>query len=135
MRFVDVDATKPEAGWTTVCAVHDLLVERGVTALIGGAPVAVFCTDDGGLYALHNVDPFSGASALCRGIVGDRDGVPTVTSPVYRQAFDLRTGTCLDDRTVSVPTFPVRLRDGMVELGEMRGVAASSAGNAARAAG
>jgi nitrite reductase (NADH) small subunit len=120
MRFVDVDATKPEDGWTTVCAVHDMLVERGVTALVGGQPIAVFCTFDGGLYALHNVDPFSGASVLSRGIVGDRDGRPTVASPVYKQAFDLTTGSCLDDPAVRVPTYPVRLRGGMVELGEVR---------------
>ncbi len=49
------------------------------------------------LHAVDNVDPFSGASVLSRGIVGDAGGVPTVASPVYKQRFDLRTGRCLDD--------------------------------------
>lgn len=119
MRAFDVDELKPEPGWTTVCALHDLLVERGVTALVGGQPVAVFCTYDGSLHALHNVDPFSGASVLSKGIVGDRDGVPTVASPVYKQVFDLRTGRCLDDLDVTVPVYPVRLQRGMVEIGQL----------------
>jgi nitrite reductase (NADH) small subunit len=46
---------------------------------------------------------------LSRGIVGDRGGVPVAVSPVYKQAFDLRTGVCVDDPTVSVRTFAVRV--------------------------
>jgi nitrite reductase (NADH) small subunit len=119
MRAFDVDELKPESGWTTVCAFHDLLAERGVTALVGGQPVAVFCTYDGALHALHNVDPFSGASVLSKGIMGDRDGVPTVASPVYKQVFDLCTGQCLDDPDVTVPIYPVRQNRGMIEIGQL----------------
>ena len=34
---------------------------------------------------------------LARGIVGTRGDVPFVASPMHKQAFDLRTGECLDD--------------------------------------
>jgi nitrite reductase (NADH) small subunit len=30
--------------------------------------------------------------------------------------FDLRTGACLDDPGVSVPVYPARVRDGLVEV-------------------
>jgi nitrite reductase (NADH) small subunit len=105
-----------QAHWTAICRYDDLIPERGVAALVDGAAVAVFRTHDGQLYALSNVDPFSNASVLSRGIVGDRGGRPTVASPIYKQVFELATGVCLDDRTVSVPAYPVRLVGGVVEV-------------------
>ncbi len=104
-------------GWTQICAYERLQPERGVAALIDGVPVAIFRTHDGTLYALDNLDPCSGASVLSRGIVGSRAGAPTVSSPMHKQAFDLRTGECLDQPGVRVRTFPVRCRSGVVEVG------------------
>jgi nitrite reductase (NADH) small subunit len=103
--------------WQAACPVARLQPERGVAALFGDVQVAIFLTHDGDVYAIGNVDPFSGAAVLSRGIVGDRGGVPTVASPVYKQAFDLRTGRCLDDDQVTVPTYPVRIDDGTVTIG------------------
>ena len=101
-----------------VCRLDDLQPERGVAALLpDGSQVAVFRTHDGAVHALSNVDPFSGAAVLSRGIVGDRGGIPVVVSPIYKQAFDLRTGRCLDDDAVSVAVFPARVVDGMVLVG------------------
>lgn len=101
---------------TAVCALDRLQANRGMATLLpDGTQVAVFRTGDDELFALSNVDPFSGAAVLSRGIVGDRGGVPVAVSPVYKQAFDLRTGVCVDDPTVSVRTFPVRLdADGTI---------------------
>lgn len=106
-----------ELTWTAVCSLDRLLPERGAAALLGTTQVAIFRTHDGEVFAVGNVDPVSGAAVLSRGIVGDRAGVPTVASPVYKEAFDLRTGRCLDADGVSVPTYPVRVRDGAVEIG------------------
>ncbi|HEX6077810.1 MAG TPA: nitrite reductase small subunit NirD [Micromonosporaceae bacterium] len=103
--------------WTAVCRLADIFPERGVAALVDGKQVALFRTDDDRVYAIGNLDPFSGAYVLCRGIVGSRGTVPTVASPMYKQVFDLRTGTCLDDPAVRVPTCPVRVRGGVVEVG------------------
>jgi nitrite reductase (NADH) small subunit len=82
--------------WIRVCRLDDLMVERGSAALIGDAQIALFRTYDGRVFATDQCDPYSGAFVLSRGIVGDRDGAPTVASPMYKQVFDLRTGRCLD---------------------------------------
>lgn len=107
--------------WETVCLLDRLLPERGAAALLaaGGDPVqvALFRTHDGTVHAIGNVDPFSGAAVLSRGIVGDRGGVPTVASPVYKQVFSLVTGVCLDDPSVCVPVYPVRVANGWLQVG------------------
>lgn len=103
--------------WTDVCDFGDLMPERGACALVDGVQVAIFRTFDGELYALSNLDPFSGAFVLARGILGTRGGAPTVASPMFKQVFDLRTGRCLDDPQVTVPTFSVRRNSaGRVEV-------------------
>jgi nitrite reductase (NADH) small subunit len=105
---------------TVVCRYDVLLPERGVAALIGDVQIALFRTHDGSVFAIGNQDPFSGANVMSRGIVGSRGEVQTVASPMFKQVFDLRTGVCLDDPSVSLPVFPVEVVDGqvMVNLGE-----------------
>ena len=105
---------------TPVCAVEAVPLEGGVAALVEGSAVAVFRTFDGSLFALSNVDPFSGASVLSRGIVGSRGDAPVVSSPMYKQAFDLRTGACLDEDGVRVPSYEVTVVDGVVQMGAVR---------------
>jgi nitrite reductase (NADH) small subunit len=102
--------------WVVVCPVGRIPPERGIAALVGDVQVALFRTHDGALYALDNRDPFSGACVLSRGIVGNRGDIPTVASPMFKQVFDLRTGICLDDPTVQVPAYPVRVAGDQVEV-------------------
>jgi nitrite reductase (NADH) small subunit len=97
--------------WTRVCRLDQLTPYRGVAALVDGQQVAVFRLAGDELRALGNLDPFSRAHVLSRGVVGDAHGAPKVASPVYKQSFDLRTGRCLDDPEVSVPTYQVRVDD------------------------
>ncbi|WP_346335433.1 nitrite reductase small subunit NirD [Microbacterium testaceum] len=109
--------TSHASHWVAVCRVDDLLVERGAAALLGDRQIALFRTYDGRLYATDQIDPFSGAAIMSRGIVGDRAGVPTVASPMYKQVFDLRTGLCLDTQgkePLSVRVHPVTVTDGVV---------------------
>lgn len=74
-----------------------LIPNRGVGVLLpGGAQAALFRLDDGTLRAVGNIDPFSGAAVMSRGIVGDRAGRATVQSPIKKQAFALDDGRCLD---------------------------------------
>ena len=107
------------AVWTAACHYDRLLPGRGVAVLLDdGSQAALFRLPDGSLQAVGNVDPFSGAAVLARGIVGDRAGRPTVQSPIKKQAFSLEDGTCLDDPTVSVPVYAVRAgENGIVEVG------------------
>jgi nitrite reductase (NADH) small subunit len=100
-------------GWEDVCALEEIVPNTGVCALVDGCQIAVVRTADA-VYALGNFDPFSKAYVLSRGIVGDRGGVPKIASPIYKQTFDLRTGQCLDDPSVRVPTYEVRIERGRV---------------------
>jgi nitrite reductase (NADH) small subunit len=106
-----------QATFTAVCRVDDIEVEGGVAALVDGFAVAIFRTHDGNVHATSNWDPFSRASVLSRGIVGSRGDVPFVASPMHKQAFDLRTGQCLDDAAVRVPTYDVQVTRGHVLVG------------------
>jgi nitrite reductase (NADH) small subunit len=116
-----MSAPAPGDVWTPVCEVAKLPVDRGVTALVRGHAIAVFLLPDGSVCAIGNHDPFSRVGTLGRGIVGTRAGVPFVATTTARQAFDLRTGRCLDDATVSVPSYAVRVVDGMVHVGPRTG--------------
>ena len=104
--------------WERVCELDALVPDRGAAALVGGHQVALFRLDDGSLHAVGNIDPFSGAAVMSRGIVGDRGGRPTVQTPIKKQAFALDDGSCLDDPAVSLPVYPTRVTaDGQVEVG------------------
>ena len=106
-----------QTAWTTVCELDALLPDVGVRALVGDDQVAVFrLTRPTGVFAIDAFDPFSDAPVLSRGIVGDLKGRFVVASPIYKQHFDLRTGECLEDETVAVRTFPVRVVDGHVQV-------------------
>lgn len=48
--------------------------------------------------------------------MGDRNGISKVASPIYKQNFNLITGQCLDDATVTIPTFTVRVVEDRVLL-------------------
>ncbi len=102
--------------WVDVCPLDKLTPGRGVCALVGDLQVAVFRVGQDALYAISNFDPFSKAFVLSRGIVGSRGDRTKVASPVYKQSFDLETGVCLDDATVTLPTYEVRVVDGLVQV-------------------
>ena len=104
------------SAWVDVCASADLPAGRGACVLVDGCQVALFRGADGDLFAISNYDPFSRANVLARGIVGSRGDIPKVASPMFKHSFDLRTGACLDDPAVAVPTFAVRERGGRVEV-------------------
>ncbi|MFI9308857.1 nitrite reductase small subunit NirD [Streptomyces triculaminicus] len=108
---------EPGAGgpWRAVCAYHDLLPGRGTAVLVDGQQIALFRDRGGEVYAVGNRDPFSGAHVISRGLLGSRGATPVVVSPMYKQAFDLRTGACLDEpagpggEPAALPVWRVRL--------------------------
>ncbi|HUF33760.1 MAG TPA: nitrite reductase small subunit NirD [Acidimicrobiales bacterium] len=115
--------TEVTTTWVAVCPAEQIVPETGVCALVEGEQVAVFRLADGSVWALGNLDPFSGASVMARGIVGDRAGVPVVASPVYKQCFDLRTGACLDDPSVALPAHRTEVVEGVVLVAAQEGMA------------
>ena len=104
--------------WTAACRYEFLIPNRGVGVLLpDGGQAALFRLDDGSVHAISNIDPFSGAAVMSRGIVGDRGGRTTVQTPIKKQAFALDDGVCLDDPDVSLPVYATRIVDGSVEVG------------------
>lgn len=111
---------RDNATWHTVCTINDIVPNTGVSALIGLRQIAIVRvvtrTGTESLHALSNWDPIGKAMVLGRGIVGTKGDIPKIASPLYKQSYDLRTGQCLDDATVSVPVYPVRVADGFVQV-------------------
>jgi len=103
--------------WQAVCTIDDLQPDSGICALIEGQQVALFyMPKEDAVYALNNYDPFGGANVLSRGLIGDIKGQPVVSSPLYKQHFNLETGVCLEDETVTIPAYPVRIENGSVQV-------------------
>jgi nitrite reductase (NADH) small subunit len=120
------------AKWIEVCSVDDLQPDSGVCALVDGEQVAIFCIQEHGgsdsisatptdpraakVYAVGNYDPIGNANVLSRGVVGDIRKQPVVASPLYKQHFNLQTGVCLEDETVKIPVYGVRIENGSVQV-------------------
>jgi len=115
--------TTRETVWLRVCALSDLTAERGRAALLpGGEQIALFRLTDGTVRAVSNRDPYAGANVLSRGIVGsatftDGTEIATISSPLHKQAWDLRTGTVVrtqghEERHIR--TYPVTVDGGQV---------------------
>jgi nitrite reductase (NADH) small subunit len=105
--------------WIEVCSVDDITPDTGVAVLIGDHQIAVVRVGEGDgeqFFAVGNYDPFSRAFVIARGIVGDRGGIPKIASPIFKQSFDLRTGQCLDDANVRLPSYPTRVREGRIAV-------------------
>ena len=118
VQLEEAEQPETELVWIGVCTLADISPACGVAALIGDRQIALVRPDESDtVYALSNYDPFSQAFVIARGIVGDRGGRPKIASPIYKQTFDLETGSCFDDPLVKLPVYPVRLRDGRVEIG------------------
>lgn len=109
-----------------LCALTDLDPERGVGALLGDTQVAVFRLSDDTVRAVQQLDPYSGANVMSRGLVGTTrvtaaDGavrdVATVTTPMLKQVWSLETGEVLDSGgkpKKPLAVFAAQVRDGRV---------------------
>lgn len=113
-------------GMVDVCALEQLMPERGAGALVGELPVAVFRLSDGSVRAVQQLDPYSGANVLSRGIVGSHDmtaedgsvrTVPTLTSPMYKQVWDLDSGAVLD--AAGTEDHPLAVHESAVRAGRV----------------
>ena len=103
--------------WIDVCSEDDLQPDSGICALVENKQVAIFyMPKEDAVYAINNHDPFGKANVLSRGLIGDINGVPMVASPLYKQHFNLLTGECLEDFSVSVESYAVRIENGRVEV-------------------
>jgi nitrite reductase (NADH) small subunit len=103
--------------WVDVCSTDDLQPHSGVCALVDDQQVAIFyMPEDNTVYAINNYDPFSHINILSRGLIGDIKGEPMVSSPIYKQHFSLKTGVCLEDETIKVAAYAIRIEGDRVEV-------------------
>lgn len=114
------DMTHTQA-WRAVCGRQDLVLNSGVVALVGKVQVALFyiacISGTPQLFAVHNRDPVSGANVIGRGLVCSLAGDLVIASPLYKQHYRLEDGTCLEDPSLKLRTWPVRLNGEVVEVG------------------
>ncbi|ACZ30649.1 nitrite reductase (NAD(P)H), small subunit [Xylanimonas cellulosilytica DSM 15894] len=109
-----------------VCALADLEPERGAGALLGDHQVALFRLADDTVRAVQQLDPYSRANVMSRGLVGttrvvddsgeERD-VPTVTTPMLKQVWNMETGEVIDSGgkpKYPIAVFATEVRDGRV---------------------
>ncbi|MEL0618229.1 nitrite reductase small subunit NirD [Cobetia marina] len=112
--------------WVTLCQRGDLVPGSGVAAWLEQAgqdfQIALFTlpssadSDALTLFAIDHHDPVSGANVIARGLLGDHAGEPLVISPLYKQRYRLKDGQCLDDETLSLQVWPVRLEGDAVQI-------------------
>lgn len=122
--------TAPADALVPICPLGALTPERGAAALLpDGTQIAVFLLDDGSVRAVQQHDPYSRSNILSRGLVGthlltvegEAEGrlVPTLSSPMYKQSWDLDTGAVLDSgggERLPIAVFDVEVRDGHVHV-------------------
>ncbi|MEX6663605.1 nitrite reductase small subunit NirD [Pseudomonas sp. W2-17] len=106
--------------WRAVCTREDLVLNSGVVALVGTAQVALFYVASIGgapqLFAVDNRDPVTGVNVIGRGLVGSLGGDLVIASPLYKQHYRFKDGTCLEDAALRLRTWPVRLVGDVVEV-------------------
>ncbi|MFC3608689.1 nitrite reductase small subunit NirD [Stutzerimonas tarimensis] len=106
--------------WRALCRRQDLVANSGVVAWLEGEQVALFYL--GGeageqVFAIANKDPKSGANVIGRGIIGQLKGDLVIASPLYKQHYRLKDGSCLEYPEQQLKVWPVRLQGDAVEVG------------------
>ena len=86
--------------------------------MVNGEGVALFYLPgtEQKVFALEDWDPVGKASVISRGIIGDIRNRLVVASPLYKQHFDLATGECLEDESVALGVYSVRIEGEEVLL-------------------
>lgn len=106
-----------EKNWIQVCFEDDLINDTGICAKVNSQQIAIFKSSRlKQLFAISNYDPIGEANVLSRGIIGSLGEQVVVASPLYKEHYDLRTGTCVEKPEYSVKVFPVTVENGVVQI-------------------
>lgn len=118
-----VQSTNPRAHhWTRVCRVDKVRGDRGIAVLVQDHPVALFGLEpsvEGGekqWFAVDHVDPATAAPVIARGLVGSNGDTPTVSSPLHKHKYCLRTGVGIDSPDLNIGAHSVRVVGDWVEI-------------------
>jgi nitrite reductase (NADH) large subunit len=111
------DAMTPtgQESWVDLGDVADFPIKTGTPVLYGEVQLAIFRYGEDEWYATQNMSPKRRAFVLAEGILGSADGVPKVACPLHKNQFVLTTGECLDDPSLKIMAFDVRVTGGRVE--------------------
>jgi nitrite reductase (NADH) small subunit len=96
--------------WIDVGAIAELKFNPGAPIEVEGRRIGLF-RKDGGFRAIDNLCPHAGAP-LCDGSVMNGK----VVCFLHCWEFDLETGACDVGKEWAVQTYPVRERDGRLEV-------------------
>ncbi len=103
--------------YVEICKLEEIIPGTGVCALVNGEQVAVFRpSKNQEVMAISNTDPFYQTNVLSRGLIVEHKGELWVASPLKKQRFNLATGRCMEDETVSIKTYKARVTKGIVEI-------------------
>lgn len=114
-----------QINWLSICQLDDIVPNMGCCALVSNASnkarqIAIFrivsLQGEEQLFAVDNYCPFSQANIISRGIVGDLNDKIVVASPLYKQHFELSSGQCIEDKSVRLNNYAIRLNGSTVEL-------------------
>jgi len=107
---MDESATPPAQEWHDFCSLEEIPDDGILTRLQGGEDLLVYrngehvtCVPN---YCPHRGWPFEGGYV--------RSGV--LTCPFHGYEFRLDTGECLTSPSLPLDMYPVRIRDGRVEV-------------------
>ena len=118
------NSTNDKKDWLTICNIDDIAKNTGVCADLNGKQVAIFhikapsASGRSEVKAVCNLDPFAGSNVLSRGLITEKYKQYGGASPGLKQEFCLETGQCQQDEGVSIPTYNVRINNGLVQLEE-----------------
>lgn len=114
------DCEVSRAQWQPLCERRDLVANSGVVAWFEGRQIALFWLPDDAegpqLFAVDNRDPKSGVNVIGRGLICEVGGELVIASPLYKQHFRLRDGSCLEYPEQRLDVWQVRLDGDLVEI-------------------
>ena len=103
--------------WVKLCNKDDLTPDTGICALAQDQQIAIFWVKQSDqLYAISNFDPIGKANVISRGIIGSLKDEIVVSSPLYKQHYNLLTGQCLEVPEHQLATYPVRVLEQAVQI-------------------
>jgi glutamate synthase domain-containing protein 2/nitrite reductase/ring-hydroxylating ferredoxin subunit len=106
----DITRDGDGGGWQAVCRLDEIAPGRGRKAIVNGAEIALM-RDGDRVHGMGNLCPHRGGQ-ICDGEI--RDGA--AICPLHLWDFDLATGISAFNPADRLPVYPVRVRDGVVEV-------------------
>ncbi len=100
--------------WVNICEEAALPSFGGIAAWFENRAIAIFNLGERGLFALDNTDPATGVSVLSRGLICDLEGDIFVASPLHKQHYNLRNGTCIEDESLHVDVYQIKSEGGKI---------------------